>query len=71
LGQVRLSLGFNIGENTGFYLIARYLALRGKRVVWGWLKAGKGGEGKERERKRELECTWVRTRIGFRSSMIL
>lgn len=23
LGQVRLSLGFNIGENTGFYLIAR------------------------------------------------
>lgn len=25
LGQVRLSLGFNIGENTGFYLIAIYV----------------------------------------------
>lgn len=28
LGQVRLSLGFNIGENTGFYLIARYVLYR-------------------------------------------
>lgn len=35
LAQVRLSLGFNIGENTGFYLIARYLVLRGNGVVWG------------------------------------
>lgn len=36
LGQVRLSLGFNIGENTSFYLIARYPALREKGVIWGW-----------------------------------
>lgn len=35
LGQVRLSLGFNIGENTGFYLIVRYPALRGKRWIGG------------------------------------
>jgi len=50
LGQVRLSLGFNIGENTGFYLIARYLALRGKRVVWGVVESRKRRR-KERTRK--------------------
>ena len=33
LGQVRLSLGFNIGENTGFYLIARYPVLCPFRAV--------------------------------------
>lgn len=38
LGQVRLSLGFNIGENTGFYLIARYVlcpfrAFAGQRKI--------------------------------------
>lgn len=69
LGQVRLSLGFNIGENTGFYLIARYPALRGKGVIEsGWRRRRRRGG---RTRKRELGCTRVRTRIGFRSSLIL
>lgn len=68
LGQVRLSLGFNIGENTGFYLIVRYPALRGKGVVWGWLRVG-GEGGEERKRKRELGCTRMCIRIGFRSSI--
>lgn len=40
LGQVRLSLGFNIGENTGFYLIVRYVlcpfrAFTGQRKILG------------------------------------
>lgn len=59
LGQVRLSLGFNIGENTGFYLIVRYPALRGKVVVRGWLKVGRGGgeeDGRERENLDVLGC---------------
>lgn len=50
LGQVRLSLGFNIGENTGFYLIARYVSLcpfsaRGRND-------GYSGQGDERGRER-------------------
>lgn len=64
LGQVRLSLGFNIGENTGFYLIARYVlcpVLRGeigfRGVVEsarrnGTRKEGRGGAGAG-------EKTWV------------
>lgn len=43
LGQVRLSLGFNIGENTSFYLIARY-------VLWPVLRGEMGfGGGREHE----------------------
>lgn len=58
LGQVRLSLGFNIGENTGFYLIARYVSLcpfsargrnDGERIL------GTGGRTREGERERERE----------------
>jgi len=63
LWQVRLSLGFNIGENTGFYLIARerspLLRFVGQRG---------GGEGKRRfddgARKREgMEETEVVPRV--------
>lgn len=46
MGQVRLSLGFNIGENTGFYLIARErsLLLRSERKRERVEEEG-GGEG--------------------------
>ena len=56
LGQVRFSLGFNIGENTGFYLIARYVSLcpfsargrnDGERIL------GTGGRTREGEREGE------------------
>lgn len=65
LGQVRLSLGFNIGENTGFYLIARYVSLcpfsargrnDGERIL------GTGGRTREgeRERRRRLQVEEAR-----------
>jgi len=47
LRQVRLSLRFNIGENTGFYLIARYPALR-EEEVRGYLRV-RGKQGRKRE----------------------
>lgn len=57
LGQVRLSLGFNIGENTGFYLIARYVLypVDGKGGLGGGAGREHDGEhgGKEDERERE------------------
>lgn len=55
LGQVRLSLGFNIGENTGFYLIARYVSLCPFPRAAGTTEKGYSGQEGERERERESE----------------
>lgn len=60
LGQVRLSLGFNIEENMGFYLIVHYFALRGKRMVWGWF-----GGGWEHEEEKEEEGWERKSEFGF------
>lgn len=67
MGQVRLSLGFNIGENTGFYLIARYVSLcpfsargrnDGERILG---TGGRTREGeRERERRRQLQVEGAR-----------
>lgn len=68
LRQVRLSLRFNIGENTVFYLIARYPAIR-KEEVRECLRVYEENRG-ERGNLDMRTFGWD-THIGFRSSMIL